>query len=56
MRIGRNTEVRFLGSYPRHRWSKTAADEPAPSQPGLTDADFADSAAWLAALRGGNPG
>jgi prephenate dehydratase len=49
------TEVRFLGSYPRHRWSKTAADEPAPSQPGLTDADFADSSAWLARLRSGEP-
>ena len=48
-------EVRFLGSYPRHRWSKAAAAEPAPSQPGLTNADFADSAAWLARLRSGEP-
>jgi prephenate dehydratase len=48
-------EVRFLGSYPRHRWSKAAAEEPAPSQPGLTNADFADSAAWLTRLRTGNP-
>jgi len=48
-------EVRFLGSYPRHRWSRAAAEEPAPSQPGLTNADFADSAAWLARLRTGNP-
>ena len=47
-------EVRFLGSYPRHRWSKAAAEEP-PSQPGLTNADFADSAAWLARLRSGEP-
>jgi len=46
-------EVRFLGSYPRHRWSKAAAEEPAPSQPGLTNADFADSAAWLTRLRSG---
>jgi len=48
-------EVRFLGSYPRHRWSQAAAEEPAPSQPGLTNADFADSAAWLARLRSGEP-
>ena len=48
-------EVRFLGSYPRHRWSKAAAEEPAPSQPGLTNADFADSAAWLVRLRSGEP-
>ncbi|MEU8606701.1 prephenate dehydratase [Actinoplanes sp. NPDC048791] len=48
-------EVRFLGSYPRHRWSKAAAEEPAPSQPGLTNADFADSAAWLSRLRSGEP-
>ena len=48
-------EVRFLGSYPRHRWSKAAAAEPAPSQPGLTNADFADSASWLARLRSGEP-
>jgi prephenate dehydratase len=48
-------EVRFLGSYPRHRWSKAAAAEPAPSQPGLTNAAFADSAAWLARLRSGEP-
>jgi prephenate dehydratase len=47
--------VRFLGSYPRHRWSKAAAEEPAPSQPGLTNADFADSAAWLSRLRSGEP-
>ncbi|RSM50383.1 prephenate dehydratase [Actinoplanes sp. ATCC 53533] len=48
-------KVRFLGSYPRHRWSRAAAEEPAPSQPGLTNADFADSAAWLARLRSGGP-
>jgi len=46
-------EVRFLGSYPRHRWSKAAAEESAPSQPGLTNADFADSAAWMTRLRSG---
>jgi prephenate dehydratase len=48
-------EVRFLGSYPRHRWSRAAAEEPLPSQPGLTNADFADSAAWLSRLRSGEP-
>ncbi|GAA2679922.1 prephenate dehydratase [Actinoplanes palleronii] len=44
-------EVRFLGSYARHRLQP----EP-PVQPpaGLSDADFADSAAWLARLRTGN--
>lgn len=48
-------EVRFLGSYPRHRWSKKAREEPAPSRPGLTNEDFADSAAWLSRLRSGDP-
>ena len=48
-------EVRFLGSYPRHRWSKAVAAEPPPSQPGLTNADFIDSAAWLSRLRAGEP-
>ena len=49
-------DVRFLGSYPRHRWSTDAAAEPLPSTAGLTDADFADSAAWLARLRTGDAG
>ncbi|WP_433372371.1 prephenate dehydratase [Actinoplanes sp. CA-142083] len=44
-------EVRFLGSYPRHQ---QVHEEPAPGVPGLTDADFADSAAWLARLRAGD--
>ncbi|AGL21641.1 prephenate dehydratase [Actinoplanes sp. N902-109] len=48
-------EVRFLGSYPRHRWSERSRSEPQPSQPGLTNDDFADSAAWLARLRAGEP-
>jgi prephenate dehydratase len=48
-------EVRFLGSYPRHRWSKAAQDTPLPSHPGLTNADFEDSAAWLTRLRNGEP-
>ena len=41
-------DVRFLGSYPRHRLTPEA---PVASPPGLSDADFADSAAWLARLR-----
>ena len=43
-------DVRFLGSYPRHRLTR---DAPVPSPPGLSDADFADSAAWLTRLRAG---
>ncbi|MGX6604662.1 prephenate dehydratase [Micromonosporaceae bacterium Da 78-11] len=43
-------EVRFLGSYPRHR---LVPEAPVPSPPGLSDADFADSAAWLARVRAG---
>jgi prephenate dehydratase len=46
-------EVRFLGSYPRHRLTR---EEPQPSVPGLSDADFADSTAWLARLRAGEIG
>lgn len=45
-------EVRFLGSYPRHR----LVNEPVPSVPGMSDTDFADSAAWLARLRAGDLG
>jgi prephenate dehydratase len=48
-------EVRFLGSYPRHRWSPAAGERPVPAPAGLSDADFADSAAWLARLRSGDP-
>ena len=47
-------DVRFLGSYPRHRWTDGAATAPAPRRPGLSDADFADAAAWLARLRTGD--
>jgi prephenate dehydratase len=46
-------EVRFLGSYPRHRWSSAAGERPTPSPTGLSDADFADSAAWLTRMRAG---
>ncbi len=43
-------EVRFLGSYPRHRLTREA---PVESPPRLTNEAFADSAAWLARLRAG---
>jgi prephenate dehydratase len=46
-------EVRFLGSYPRHRWPSATDERPVPAPPGLSDADFADSEAWLARLRAG---
>jgi prephenate dehydratase len=46
-------QVRFLGSYPRHRWSPAAGDRPVPAPPGQTDQDFADAAAWLAKVRAG---
>jgi prephenate dehydratase len=47
-------EVRYLGSYPRHRWSPSH-EPPVQPPPGLSDDDFADSAAWLAHLRSGDP-
>jgi prephenate dehydratase len=47
-------EVRFLGSYQRHRWSAAADTLPVPAPAGLSDADFADSNAWLARLRTGS--
>ncbi|THV30271.1 prephenate dehydratase [Glycomyces paridis] len=44
-------DVRYLGSYPRGH-----AETPVPAPEGMTDADFADAADWLAALReGGSP-
>lgn len=43
-------EVRFLGSYPRHR---LAPEAPVASPPGLSDTDFADSATWLTQIRTG---
>jgi prephenate dehydratase len=43
-------DVRFLGSYPRHR---LAPEAPVASPRGLTNDDFADSAAWLAGIRAG---
>ncbi|QSB14955.1 prephenate dehydratase [Natronosporangium hydrolyticum] len=50
-------EVRFLGSYPRHRLSGAAPEEPVVTgPPGLSDRDFADSAAWLSRIRHGQLG
>jgi prephenate dehydratase len=46
-------DVRFLGSYPRHRWNPAASDRPVPAPAGLSDADYADAAAWLSRLRAG---
>lgn len=45
-------DVRFLGSYPRHRPDETES-RPVPPPAGLSDADYADAAAWLARLRSG---
>jgi prephenate dehydratase len=44
-------DVRFLGSYPR-----AGSRDPVPvsAPPGTADADFADSAAWLAKVRAGD--
>jgi prephenate dehydratase len=42
-------DVRFLGSYP-----KAAPDGPATVPAGTSDAEFADSTAWLARLRAGD--
>ncbi|MEU4552595.1 prephenate dehydratase [Micromonospora violae] len=46
-------DVRFLGSYPRHRWAEAAGERPVPAPAGLSDVDYADAAAWLARLRTG---
>ncbi|MBM7491566.1 prephenate dehydratase [Micromonospora luteifusca] len=46
-------DVRFLGSYPRHRWAEAAGERPVPAPAGLSDADYVDAAAWLARLRTG---
>lgn len=49
-------DVRFLGSYPRHRGPAMDIDHPAIAPPGLSDTDFADAAAWLAQIRAGDLG
>ncbi|MGW5560723.1 prephenate dehydratase [Micromonospora sp. NPDC003944] len=46
-------DVRFLGSYPRHRWAEAAGERPVPAPAGLSDIDYADAAAWLTRLRTG---
>ncbi|MEO3770769.1 prephenate dehydratase [Micromonospora sp. B9E7] len=46
-------DVRFLGSYPRHRWAEAARERPVPAPAGLSDVDYVDAAAWLARLRTG---
>ncbi|HYN96341.1 MAG TPA: prephenate dehydratase [Pilimelia sp.] len=48
-------DVRYLGSYPRHRWAPGAGGPAGATKAGPADADFADSAAWLARLRAGDP-
>jgi prephenate dehydratase len=47
-------DVRFLGSYPRHRSAAAGGDRPVPPPAGLTDLDYADAAAWLARVRAGD--
>lgn len=49
-------EVRFLGSYPRHHGTTGIREAPVQSPRGLSNADFADSAVWLARIRGGELG
>ncbi|MEJ3742412.1 prephenate dehydratase [Actinomycetes bacterium KLBMP 9797] len=45
-------DVRFLGSYPRHRWTPES-DRPVPAPAGLSDVDYAEAAAWLSRIRTG---
>ncbi|GAB3148906.1 prephenate dehydratase [Micromonospora sonneratiae] len=48
-------DVRFLGSYPRHRWTATAGEQPTAAAPtDRSDLDYADATAWLARLRAGD--
>jgi len=49
-------EVRFLGSYHRAGVPGAMAERPVPPPSGLSDADYADSAAWLRRLRRGELG
>lgn len=49
-------EVRFLGSYHRAAQPGAVAERPVPPPPGLSDSDYADSAAWLRHLRRGELG
>ncbi|MGW0435297.1 prephenate dehydratase [Micromonospora sp. NPDC003197] len=47
-------DVRFLGSYPRHRWGGATGDRPPAPADGRSDVDYADATAWLARLRTGD--
>ncbi|HEX2774332.1 MAG TPA: ACT domain-containing protein, partial [Micromonosporaceae bacterium] len=47
-------DVRFLGSYPRHRSATVGGERPVPPPAGLSDLDYADAAAWLARVRAGD--
>ena len=48
-------EVRFLGSYPRAaKLTSAPQEEPGSAPPGVSDADFADAAAWLSRIRAGS--
>jgi prephenate dehydratase len=47
-------DVRFLGSYPRHRWTDAVGERPVPTPAGLADMDFADAEAWLSRVRAGD--
>jgi len=47
-------DVRFLGSYPRSSGGGDGGRPVVQSPPGTSDADYADSAAWLARLRAGD--
>ncbi|MFI5841120.1 prephenate dehydratase [Catenuloplanes sp. NPDC051500] len=46
-------DVRFLGSYPRHRWTPEL-DNPVPAPANLSDGDFAAAASWVDQLRRGH--
>lgn len=46
-------DVRFLGSYPRHRPAAAPGDQPVPAPAGLSDRDYAEAAEWLARIRAG---
>lgn len=49
-------EVRFLGSYHRAGVAGAIPERPVPPPAGLSDADYADAAAWLRRLRRGELG
>jgi prephenate dehydratase len=49
-------EIRFLGSYQRAAQPAAVPEKPVAPPPGLSDSDYADSAAWLRNLRRGVAG